>query len=112
MQYARGVILHGPPGTGKTSTILYVFRVRFSLVDIDIFLFSRALCEYLGLKPKVINGPQLLDSLLGSSERAVRKLFEEAIDDQINVSDDYCKITIQFDHVFHTFRKVIQVPCM
>ncbi|CAF4317294.1 unnamed protein product, partial [Adineta steineri] len=58
----RGVILHGPPGTGETSTIL-------------------ALCEYFGLEPKVINGPELINSLIGESEQAVRELFEEAQDD-------------------------------
>ncbi|CAF3707492.1 unnamed protein product [Adineta steineri] len=62
MQCVRGVILHGPPGTGETSTIL-------------------ALCEYFGLEPKVINGPELIDSLVGNSERTLRELFEEAQDD-------------------------------
>ena len=62
------------------------FKLTF-ILSIVVNLFYRALCEYFGLEPKVINGPELLDSLIGRSERAVRELFEEAINDQKNVSN-------------------------
>ncbi|CAF1281416.1 unnamed protein product [Adineta steineri] len=86
VQYVRGVILHGPPGTGKTSTIL-------------------ALCEYFGLEPKVINGPELIKSVFGKSEQAVRELFEEAILDQENKGDSSPLHVIVFDEMDALFRK-------
>ena len=71
---------------GRQALYCMFFKVAF-ILSIFVNLFYRALCEYFRLEPKVINGPELLDSLIGKSERAVRELFEEAITDQINVSN-------------------------
>jgi vesicle-fusing ATPase len=55
-----GVLLYGPPGCGKT-------------------LLAGQIAQVLtGKKPRVINGPELLDPYVGKSEANVRELFIEA----------------------------------
>ncbi|CAF1337616.1 unnamed protein product [Rotaria sordida] len=85
-KFVRGVILYGPPGTGKTTII-------------------RELCEYFKYKPKVINGPQLLNSLIGKSEEAVRLLFEKAKKDQKNKGDSSPLHVIVFEEIDALFSK-------
>lgn len=64
MDHVRGVILHGPPGCGKTrlarglSSILNVPKERVS----------------------VINGPELLSKYIGEAENNVRDIFKPAKD--------------------------------
>jgi hypothetical protein len=65
---------------------MFFFELAF-ILSILVNLSYRALCKYFGLEPKVINGPELIDSLVGKSERAVQELFEEATIDQLNVSN-------------------------
>lgn len=55
----KGVLMYGPPGTGKT-------------------LIARTLAEECGAKFFIVNGPELLGSALGESEKNLRELFEEA----------------------------------
>lgn len=56
----RGLILYGPPGTGKT-------------------LIARKIGEILNAKPpKIISGPEILNSYVGKSEENVRNLFKDA----------------------------------
>ncbi len=55
----RGVLLHGPPGTGKT-------------------LIARAVAHEAGVYFQHINGPEIIDKWYGSSEAALRDLFEQA----------------------------------
>jgi vesicle-fusing ATPase len=56
----RGLLLHGPPGCGKT-------------------LIARELAKILdGKKPKIVNGPELMSKYLGESERQIRDLFKDA----------------------------------
>lgn len=62
-KHTRGVILHGPPGTGKTRL---VSELAGALNKDNQFVVQ------------VINGPELLGSYVGSSEANVRKLFEPA----------------------------------
>jgi SpoVK/Ycf46/Vps4 family AAA+-type ATPase len=63
LQPPKGVLLYGPPGTGKSSFALYLKKVfavsdsRFSFVGAD----------------------ELKESLLGDTEKAIRKLFDDAI---------------------------------
>ena len=55
----RGVLLHGPPGTGKTRLAQAVAN------ESDAHFLS-------------INGPEIMGSAYGESERALREVFEEA----------------------------------
>jgi SpoVK/Ycf46/Vps4 family AAA+-type ATPase len=88
-QFVRGVILYGPPRTGKTTLVKYVIQLTkfFSLMNIT--LFYRTLCEYFKLEPRIVNSRQLLSSIVGKSEEAVRLLFQQAIEDQKTVSGSY-----------------------
>jgi SpoVK/Ycf46/Vps4 family AAA+-type ATPase len=55
----RGVMLYGPPGNGKT-------------------VLAQAAGNSCGLAFMSVRGPELLDKYIGSSEKAVRSLFERA----------------------------------
>jgi len=55
-----GVILHGPPGAGKT-------------------LIARQIGGLLKARePKIVNGPEILSKFVGSSEENIRNLFLDA----------------------------------
>ncbi len=55
----RGVLLHGPPGTGKT-------------------MLARAVANESEAAFFAINGPEIMGSGYGESEKALREVFEEA----------------------------------
>ena len=55
----RGVLLHGPPGTGKTR----LARAVANESDANFFL---------------INGPEIMGSAYGESEKKLREVFEQA----------------------------------
>ncbi len=55
----KGVLLHGPPGTGKTR----LARAVANESDAEFF---------------TINGPEIMGSAYGESEKALREVFEEA----------------------------------
>lgn len=55
----KGVMLHGPPGTGKTR----LARAVANESDAEFFL---------------INGPEIMGSAYGESEKRLREVFEEA----------------------------------
>ena len=57
----HGVVLEGPPGTGKT-------------------MLARAVASETESNFMSVNGPELLNKWVGESERAVRELFETARD--------------------------------
>ncbi|CAF0711917.1 unnamed protein product [Adineta steineri] len=61
----RGILLHGPPGTGKT-------------------MIARTICEILNVQPKIVRGPEIFSSFVGESERMIRVLFDDARLDQQN----------------------------
>ena len=66
INHVKGIILHGPAGTGKT-------------------LIARQIGKILNCKePKIINGPSLLSSYIGKSEENVRELFADAFADKKN----------------------------
>ena len=78
-QHIKGILLYGPPGTGKT-------------------LIAKELSKCLNsVKPKVVNGPDLLSKYVGESEENVRKLFAEAKKDQTEYGDDSPLHVIIFD---------------
>ncbi|XP_075245181.1 vesicle-fusing ATPase-like isoform X2 [Convolutriloba macropyga] len=63
-KHVRGILLYGPPGTGKT-------------------LMARQIGKMLNARePKIINGPEILNKFVGQSEENVRKLFEDAEEEQ------------------------------
>ena len=55
----RGVLLHGPPGTGKTR-------------------LARAVANESSARFFTINGPEIMGSAYGESEKRLREVFEEA----------------------------------
>eukprot|EP00978_Attheya_sp_CCMP212_P024746 scaffold78239_cov46-Attheya_sp.AAC.4 len=55
----RGVLLYGPPGSGKT-------------------LIARAIANETGAYFTVINGPEIMSKMAGESEENLRKAFDEA----------------------------------
>jgi transitional endoplasmic reticulum ATPase len=55
----RGVLLHGPPGTGKTR-------------------LARAVANESSAEFFLINGPEIVGSAYGESEKRLREVFEEA----------------------------------
>ncbi|XP_024029626.1 calmodulin-interacting protein 111 [Morus notabilis] len=59
LRTTKGVLLHGPPGTGKTSL------ARLCVRDAGVIIFS-------------VNGPELVSQYYGESERALHELFESA----------------------------------
>lgn len=60
IMHVKGIMLYGPPGTGKT-------------------LIARQIGTILGAKkPKIVNGPEILNKFVGQSEENIRNLFKEA----------------------------------
>jgi len=55
-----GIILEGPPGTGKTELVREMCQERYGSV------------------PVTVSGPEILSKWVGESERALREKFEEA----------------------------------
>lgn len=87
IKHVKGLVLYGPPGCGKT-------------------LVARKLSEIVNSKKvKIVNGPELLDSYVGNSEKNVRELFAEAKNDFELYGDDAELHTIIIDEMDSLFRK-------
>ena len=64
--HVKGILLYGPPGTGKT-------------------LIARKIGGMISnIKPKIINGPEVLNAYIGKSEENIRQIFKDAINDTNN----------------------------
>ena len=57
----KGVLLHGPPGTGKT-------------------MIAKAVATETNAHFKSINGPEIISKYYGESEKQLREIFDEAAD--------------------------------
>jgi vesicle-fusing ATPase len=81
IKHVKGVLLYGPPGSGKT-------------------LIARNIGNLLTNKPpKVINGPEILNKYVGQSEENIRTIFKEAQEDQNVNGDDASLHIIIFDEI-------------
>lgn len=79
IKHVKGLLLYGPPGTGKT-------------------LIARQLGKVLHAKePKIVNGPELFNKYVGETESNMRKLFEDAKKDWINLKEESPLHIIIFD---------------
>lgn len=80
-KHVRGMLLYGPPGTGKT-------------------LIARQLAKFLkAAEPKIINGPELLDKMVGETEKKVRMLFADAEKDQLDNGENSQLHVIVLDEI-------------
>ncbi|MGP1282567.1 MAG: CDC48 family AAA ATPase [Parasphingopyxis sp.] len=78
----KGVLLHGPPGTGKT-------------------LLARAVANESDAEFFLINGPEIMGSAYGESEKKLREIFEQATAAQPSIVfiDEIDSITPKRDKV-------------
>ncbi|XP_023322671.1 vesicle-fusing ATPase 1 [Eurytemora carolleeae] len=80
-KHVKGILLHGPPGTGKT-------------------LMARQIGKMLNARePKIVNGPEILDKYVGESEANIRKLFQEAEEDERKLGVNSGLHIIIFDEI-------------
>ena len=63
---ARGFLLHGPPGTGKT-------------------MIAKAIANEAGAHFLLLNGPEIMSAETGKAEENLRKAFEEAKEKQPSI---------------------------
>lgn len=81
IKHTKGLMLHGPPGTGKT-------------------MIARELSKALHAKePKIVNGPEVMSKWQGESANNIRKLFAEAEKDQKELGDESELHVIIFDEI-------------
>ena len=80
-KHVKGILLYGPPGTGKT-------------------LMARQIGQMLNSRePKIVNGPQILDKYVGESEANIRRLFEEAEEEEKRLGPNSGLHIIIFDEI-------------
>jgi ATP-dependent 26S proteasome regulatory subunit len=83
MRHVKGLILHGPPGTGKTRLARSIARI--------------VQCKTV----KLIEGPEFLSKWLGESEGNIRNLFKDAEEDS-DPSNLHMVILDEIDSMFRT----------
>jgi vesicle-fusing ATPase len=90
LQPVRGLLLHGPPGCGKTALAREISRL---LTD---------------RPPKIVSAPELLDRWVGGSEKLVRGLFADAELELTMCNEDPTKSglhVVVIDEIDAVFRK-------
>ena len=78
IKHTKGVILHGPPGCGKTRIAREIGRIIG--------------CNNI----RIINGPEILNKYVGESERNIRSYFEEA---KLRPTEIFLLIFDEFDAI-------------
>jgi len=81
IKHVKGILLHGPPGCGKTLTARQIGKM----------LSAR--------EPKIVNGPEILNKFVGESESNIRKLFEDAEEEQKRLGSNSGLHIIIFDEI-------------
>jgi vesicle-fusing ATPase len=87
IKHPKGAVFHGPPGTGKTA-------------------IAREVHKMLGLKTplKLVNGPEILNGLIGQAEQNLRNIFADAKDDWKKRGHKADIYLIVFDEIDSLFR--------
>jgi vesicle-fusing ATPase len=81
VNHVKGILLFGPPGTGKTA-------------------ISRQIGKMLnGKEPKIVNGPEILNKFVGQSEENIRNLFSDAEKEYKEKGDASSLHVIIFDEI-------------
>jgi vesicle-fusing ATPase len=81
IKHIKGILLHGPPGCGKT-------------------LIARKICQMIdSVEPKIVNGPDLLNKYVGESEANMRRLFTDAENEYKKKGDNSRLHVIVFDEI-------------
>lgn len=80
-KHVKGILLYGPPGNGKT-------------------LMARQIGNMLNARePKIVNGPEILDKYVGESEANIRRLFEDAEEEEKRLGPNSGLHIIIFDEI-------------
>ncbi|KAF5939666.1 hypothetical protein HYC85_023925 [Camellia sinensis] len=90
LKHVRGMLLYGPPGSGKT-------------------LIARNICKLLNAKePLIIHGPDVLNAFQGVSERKIRSLFEAANEDENRYGAKSDLYIIIFDEIDSIAKAILE----